>query len=51
LALQENPKQIKTIDQCISAFSVFMTIFCQRYKKDTPDLIKYSQTCPCGHLY
>lgn len=41
LAIQENPKHIKNIDQWISAFSVFMAIYCQKYKEATPDLIKY----------
>jgi hypothetical protein len=30
LALQENSKQIKTLDQWISAFAVYMTIYCQK---------------------
>jgi hypothetical protein len=30
LALQENSKQIKTLDQWISAFSVYMTIYCKK---------------------
>jgi hypothetical protein len=41
LALQENSKQIKTLDQWISAFSVYMTIYCQKISKATGDLIKY----------
>ncbi len=40
LALQENSK-IKTLDQWISAFSVYMTIYCQKITKTTGDLIKY----------
>ena len=41
LALQENPKKIKTLDQWISVFSVYMTIYCQKITKATGDLIKY----------
>jgi hypothetical protein len=44
IAVQENTKRIKTIDQWISAFSVFMAVYCQKFKDAAPDLIKYMDT-------
>jgi hypothetical protein len=44
IAVQENTKDITTIDQWVSAFSVFMAVYCQKFKDAAPDLIKYMDT-------
>ena len=44
IAVQETTKHIKTIDQWVSAFSVFMAVYCQKFKDAAPDLIKYIDT-------
>ena len=41
LALQDKPKQIKTIDEWVSAFSVFMAIYTQKFSDSTQELLKY----------
>lgn len=44
IAVQENTKHIKTIDQWVSSFSVFMAVYCHKFKDAAPDLIKYMDT-------
>ena len=41
LALQENTREIKTMDQWISAFHIFGAIYCEKYKDAGPALFKY----------
>ena len=44
LAFQEHSKKIKTLDQWITAVSIYMTIYCQKYQDDVGDLMKYMET-------
>jgi hypothetical protein len=44
LAFQEHSKKIKTLDQWITAFSIYMTIYCQKYQDAVGDLMKYMET-------
>jgi hypothetical protein len=44
LAFQEQSKKIKTLDQWITAFSIYMTIYCQKYQDAVGDLMKYMET-------
>jgi hypothetical protein len=44
LAFQEHSKKIKTLDQWITTFSIYMTIYCQKYQDAVGDLMKYMET-------
>lgn len=44
LAFQEHSKKIKTLGQWITAFSKYMTIYCQKYQDAVGDLMKYMET-------
>ena len=41
LAFVDNSKHIKTIDQWVPAFTVFITIYCEKYSGSYKDLLKY----------
>jgi flagellin-like hook-associated protein FlgL len=43
LAFQEHSKKIKTLDHWITAFSIYMTIYCQKYQDTLGDLVKYME--------
>jgi hypothetical protein len=44
LAFQEYSMKIKTLDQWITAFSIYMTIYCQKYQDAVGDLMEYMET-------
>ena len=41
LAVEDNSKEIKSMDQWVSAFTIFMAIYCEKFKDATPALLKY----------
>ena len=41
LGLQQTPKQIKTMDQRVSAFSIYMAVYCEKFQNLFPHLVKY----------
>lgn len=41
LAIQGDSEDIKYLEQWISAFSIYMAIYCEKFKDSAPDLLKY----------
>lgn len=41
LAVEDNSKEIKSMDQWVSAFTIFMAIYCEKFKDAAPALLKY----------